>query len=165
MNQLGIDLRGHLPDVLRIFRNVITEPPLRLSAGHDLGVLPEVIQDLIEVSLLHPNDLAAHEHKVFDAVRHGEDRRRQGMEERIVFEEFAAIREALRRYLATCPVPRWKRREAIMRLDMAISVAELAAIRGFHRASFEKAGLWESLVTNLARSSPLLGLPVPPADS
>jgi hypothetical protein len=48
-----------------------------------------------------------------------------------------------------------------MRLDMAISVAELAAIRGFHRAEFERTGLWNALVGRLARESPLLGLPEP----
>ncbi len=162
MRQLGIDILQHEGEVLRLFREVISEPPVRLSPDHDLGTLPQVIHDLVEVSLLSPTDLAGHQRKVADGVAHGEMRRSQGFEERIIFEEFAAVREALRRYLDTCPVPRWKRREANMRLDMALSVAELAAIRGYHRAALEQAGLWDTLVTNLAKQSPLLNLPDPP---
>ena len=161
MHQLGIDLKEHAGEILRLWGKVLSEPPLRLPADHDPGNLPEVVYDLIEVSLLRPHDLSAHEEKIAAAVQHGERRRRDGSPESILFEEFAALREAIRRYLETCAVPRWKRREAVMRLDMALSVAELAAIRGYHRAAFEKAGLWESLVTQLARSSPLLGLPEP----
>jgi hypothetical protein len=52
-------------------------------------------------------------------------------------------------------------REARIRLDMATSVAELAAVRGFHRAEFERAGLWQTLTGRLARESPLLDLPLP----
>jgi hypothetical protein len=44
---------------------------------------------------------------------------------------------------------------------MALSVAELAAIRGYYRETLEQSGLWETLVTNMARTSPLLGLPDP----
>jgi hypothetical protein len=161
MYQLGVDLKAHEPEVLELFREVISEPPIRLPADHDLGRVPEIIHDLIQVSLIHPSDLQAHEAKVADAIAHGETRRKLGMEEQVIFEEFAAVREALRRYLERSAVDRWKRREAMMRLDMAISVAELAAVRGFHREAFEQAGLWESLVGELAKHSPLLGLPTP----
>jgi hypothetical protein len=161
MYQLGIDLREHEPEVLKLFREVIAEHPIRLPVDHDLGRVPQIIRDLIEVSLIHPANLEAHEAKVAEAIAHGETRRQLGMGEQVIFEEFAAVREALRRYLEGCPVDRWKRREALMRLDMAISVAELAAVRGFHRVAFEEAGLWESLVGELAKHSPLLGLPNP----
>jgi hypothetical protein len=161
MYQLGIDLKAHESDVLRLFRQVISEPPFGLSPGHDIGRVPAIIKDLIEVSLIHPTDIRAHEEKVADAIDHGESRRRGGMPEQVIFEEFAAVREALRRYLEGYPLEDWRRREALIRLDMASSVAELAAVRGYHRAAFEKAGLWETLTGDLARTSPLLGLPNP----
>ncbi len=161
MQQLGRDLKEHAPEILRLWSKVIAEPPLRLPSDHDLGELPEIIYDLIEVSILHPHDLTIHEHKVRAAVRHGERRRAGGAEERIIYEEFTALREALRRYLESCRVPRWKFREALMRLDMAITITELAAVRGYHREAFEQVGLWEKLTSQLARQSPLLGLPAP----
>jgi hypothetical protein len=161
MQQLGLDLKQHTPEILRLWAEVLSEPPLRLPPGHDPGELPEVIYDLIEVSLLRPHDRSAHEAKIADAVRHGERRKQEGAGESFIFEEFAALREAIRRYLESCPVPKWKRREALMRLDMALSVAELAAIRGYYRPAFERAGLWDTLLAQLARTSPLLGLPEP----
>lgn len=161
MKQLGEELREHAGEIQRLWAEVLREPPLRLPPEHGLGELAQIIYDLIEVSILLPHDRGAHEKKIAAAIAHGERRRASGGEERIIFEEFAALREAIRRYLATCQVPRWKHREALIRMDMAISVAELAAIRGFHREAFERAGLWESLTRHLARQSPLLGLPEP----
>jgi hypothetical protein len=165
MQQLGIDLTEHVPDILRVAAAVLdetlTDTPLELPSGHVLEPLAAVIVSLADASLLHPHDLAVHERKVADAVRYGERRRAEGVPERVIFAEFAALREALRRYLARCGRPRPAVREARIRLDMAASVAELAAVRGYHRAEFERAGLWGTLVGRLARESPLLDLPVP----
>ena len=161
MRQLGLDLKEHAPTILRLWQEVLTEPPLRLPPGHDPGELPTIIQDLIEVSILRPHEVQAHEAKIRDAVRHGERRRMDGAPETLIFEEFAALREAIRRYLELCEVPKWKRREALMRLDMALSVTEQASIRGYYRDAFEKAKLWDNMINQLARTSPLLGLPEP----
>ena len=161
MKQLGVDLREHAPEILRLWREVMTEAPLRFPPQHDLGQLPQIINDLIEVSLLRPHDLKAHEDKIRDAIRHGERRKQEGTAEPIIYQEFAALREAIRRYLATCRVPKWKAREALMRIDMAMSVAEQAAIRGYYREGIEQIGLWDKVVSQLARTSPLIGLPDP----
>lgn len=161
MLKLGLDLKAHASEIERLWREVIAEPPLRMPPEHDLGALPEIIHDLIEVSFLCPHDVSAHEEKVAAALQHGEMRRNAALEERILWEEFAALREALRRYLGACDIPRWKAREALMRLDMAISVAELAAVRGYNREMYEKLGKWEGLTREMAKLSPLLGLPEP----
>jgi len=163
MQQLGLQLRDHAAEIRELWIQVIQEPPLRLPPEHDLGPLPAIIYDLIEVSLLHPLDMKFHEHKIVAALEHGERRRAAGFEERIIYEEFAALREAIRRYVAVCAVPRWKAREALIRLDMAISVAELAAVHGYNRELFEQIGKWTELPRQLARQSPLLDLPLPPA--
>ena len=84
MHQLGLDLGEHAPEILRLWSKVIAEPPLRLPSAHDVGELPEIIYDLIEVSILHPHDLTMHEHKVAATVRHDERRRVSGTEERII---------------------------------------------------------------------------------
>lgn len=159
MQQLGIDIMEHAPDILRVASEVLAELTPAQQKAHDFEPLAQVIVDLADASLLHPNDLAAHERKVAAAIRYGEQRRTEGVTEQFIFAEFAALREALRRYLARCGRPRPTVREARIRLDMAVSVAELAAIRGFHRAEFERAGLWASLAGRLAHESPLLDLP------
>ena len=161
MQQLGIDLTDHAPEVLRLAGEAFAETALWRPPGHSFEPLAEVVVDLIDASLLHPHDLGAHERKIEAAVRYGERRRREGVAEQFIFGEFGALWEAIHRYLERCGRPRRVIRDARMRLEMASSVAELAAIRGYHRAEFERVGLWDTLVGKLARESPLLGLPEP----
>ena len=161
MRQLGIELTEHSPEILRLAEEALAETALWRPPGHSFEPLAEVVVGLVDASLLHSHDLTVHERKVAAAIRYGEERRAAGMSERLIFAELAALREALRTYLLRCASPRRTTREARMRLDMALSVAELAAIRGYHRAEFERVGLWDTLVGKLARESPLLGLPEP----
>ena len=161
MRRLGIELTEHSPEILRLAAEAFAATALRRPAGHSFEPLAEVVVDLIDASLLHPHDLAAHERKIAAAVSYGELRRKEGLAEQFIFAEFGALREGIHRYLGRCGSPRDVVRDARMRLEMATSVAELAAIRGFHREAFERVGLWASLTANLARESPLLGLPEP----
>ena len=162
MQQLGVDIMEHAPEILLLASQVLSEITPTRPHAHTFEPLAEVVVDLADASLVHPRDLAAHERKVAAAIRYGEQRRVDGVTEQFIFAEFSALREALRRYLAACGKPRPTVREARIRLDMAVSVAELAAIRGFHRAEFERVGLWDSLAGRLAHESPLLDLPAPP---
>jgi hypothetical protein len=161
MRKLGVELTEHSPEILRLAAEALAETALWRPANHSFEPLAEVVVDLIDASLLHPHDLTAHERKIAAAVSYGELRRREGLSEQFIFGEFAALREGIHRYLAHCTSPRHVIRDARIRLEMAVSVAELAAIRGFHREAFERVGLWPSLTENLARQSPLLGLPEP----
>jgi hypothetical protein len=161
MRQLGVELTEHAPDILRLAAEAFAETALWRPPAHSFEPLAEVVVDLMDASLLHPHDLAAHERKIAAAVCYGERRRAEGLTQQFIFGEFGAIREGIHRYLARCTAARHVVRDARMRLEMAVSVAELAAIRGFHRDSFERAGLWPSLTADLARESPLLGLPEP----
>ncbi len=161
MRQLGIELTEHAPLVLRLAESALAEMPLWRPPGHSFEPLAEVVVNLVDASLLHPRDLGVHERKIAAAIRYGEERREQGLSERFIFAEFTALREGLLEYLARCGRAPATVREARIRLDMAVSVAELAAIRGFHRATLEQAGVWDTLTRRLARESPLLGLPEP----
>lgn len=161
MRQLGVDLFEHAPEVLRLASEALAEMPLWRPPGHSFEPLAEVVVGLIDASLLQPTELSTHEREIAAAVRYGEQRRREGVTDLFLIAEFAAVREGLRRYLERCASPRHTIRDALIRLDMAQTVAELAAMRGFHRAEFERAGLWDTLVGKLARESPLLELPPP----
>ena len=162
MRRLGSDLLEHAPEILRFATDALAETALWRPPGHTFEPLADVVAGLIDASLLHPTELAAHERKIAAAVRYGEQRRAEGLTAMFLIAEFGALREGLRRYLEQSASPRRTTRDAIIRLDMAQTVAELAAMRGFHRDKFEQAGLWDTLVVKLARESPLLGLPIPP---
>lgn len=161
MRRLGIDLLQHAPDVLRLAGEAMAETALWRPPRHTLEPLADVIVGLVEASLINPGELRAHERKIEAAVRYGERRRSEGLTDMFLVGEFAALREGLRRYVEQCASPPSVARPALVRLDMAQTVAELAAMRGFHRDKFEQAGLWETLVVRLARESPLRDLPPP----
>lgn len=161
MRRLGIDLIARAPEVLRLAAEAFAETALWRPPGHTLEPLAEVIVGLVDASLVNPTEVPAHARKIEAAVRYGERRREEGLTDMFLIGEFTALREGLRRYVAQCASPPEVGRAALVRLDMAQSVAELAAMRGFHREAFERAGLWDALVVRLARESPLLDLPMP----
>ena len=161
MRCLGIDLVQHAPDVLRLAEEAMAETALWRPPRHTLEPLADVIVGLVDASLINPGELPAHERKIEAAVRYGERRRAEGFTDMFLVGEFAALREGLRRYVERCASPPSVARPALVRLDMAQTVAELAAMRGFHRDKFEQAGLWDTLVVRLALESPLRDLPPP----
>ena len=161
MASLGPNLTERAPDILRLAASVLADTPLWRPPGHTFDALGDVLAELIGVALVHPHDLAAHERLVSASIRYGEVRDAAGVGERFIFAEFAALGEALRRFIAGEGVPRPEARAALVRLDLAMSVAQTAAIRGTHRAELEAVGLWDAFVGGLARESPLFGLPDP----
>ena len=163
MPSLGPVLAERAPDILRLAAAVLADTPLWRPPDHSFDALGAVLAELIGVALVHPHDVAAHERLVTAAVRYGELRDREGVGERFIFAEFAALAEALRRFIASEGVPRADARAALVRLDMGMSVAQTAAVRGTHRSELEAAGLWDAFVGGLARQSPLFGLPRPDA--
>lgn len=161
MQQLGLDLTQGAPQILARWRELVsTMPSLRADEAGVDDLLP-VIEGLIGASVLHPDDVSAHERHVYAAVAHGERRRREGAEERQLWREFEALREAIRHWMAGREMRPTLRHEAQIRLDMAISVAEMAAVRGYHRPLLEETGVWAQLIPNMVRHSPLLHLPEP----
>ena len=159
MHPLGLELTAHAPRVLERWTRLVAVAPYQRPADLGAGDLPRVVRGLIEASILHPETPAAHERHVQAAVDHGERRRREGADERAIWREFEALREAVREHLATLPLSPALGREARVRLDMAISVAEMAAVRGYHRDMLERTGAWAHLVPTMARQSPLVDLP------
>jgi hypothetical protein len=161
VEQLGLQLKEHGPDIRRVWSKVMTEPPFALPTHHQLGELSGILYEIVDVSLLRPHDLTAHESKIAAAIAHGERCRLAGEPEHVIVRELAALREAIRRYLPKCTGSLHTAREALTRLDMAISIAEIAATHGYHRDVFEAAGRWETHREEMTRLSPLLWIPAP----
>lgn len=161
MRQLGLDLTSDADVILARWRELVSSSPFLRADPHGVDELLPVVEGLIGASVLSPDDLAAHERHVRAAVAHGERRRIEGADERQLWREFEALREAIRHAMGRRALPAELRHEAQIRLDMAISVAEMAAIRGFHRRMLERAGVWSELIPSMIRQSPLLDLPAP----
>jgi hypothetical protein len=80
------------------------------------------------------------------AVAHGDQRRSQGVGDDAMFREYHALRAALWRYLQKVSMPSSEALTAITRVDVVITVATTAALRGYHRADMLASTDWDAEV-------------------
>lgn len=123
--------------------------------GH-VDLVPEVVVGIIEASLCAPADMEAHRKKVWAAAAHGEQRRTQGLSETTLLSEFSLLRQAFWSHIRGLPVSSADALEAVSRIDMAISLATMASLYGYHREELEGSGQWPSRIEQLVGDSPLL---------
>lgn len=147
---LAASLKTHIPQVLEAWNTVAHEAPwLSLPAEAQLDHLPQAIQHLIDAVLLHPREGKAQRALIFTAAQHGEDRRRQGFSDHMIFQEYHLLRSALRRVFDSLPGEVPSDVEVIPRLDAGITAAAEASLRGYHRDYFEARGEWPDVLEQL----------------
>lgn len=150
-------LDEHVEEIVTEWLAVATEEPWSgLTRDERLNHLPDLVRGILDASLCTPAEPRAHREKVAAAIQHGMQRRRQGFDGTLLFAAYTFIREAMRRHLLECDLPRPAATEALLRIDIATTVASLASLRGFYRSEHEKHGRWEELVEEMARESLLL---------
>lgn len=111
--------------------------------------MPAVITSLIEVSLGSRRTRSERLKEVREAARHGEQRRKQGFDERFILVEYQLLQQVLERFVSRNAAPDVAR-HAMAHLDESIRFATYASIRGFHRGTYEKRGQWPETVERLA---------------
>lgn len=159
MGAICANLRASLPDVLEELKETISDLSIDVPTDRHLAALPEVVVGMVEASVSDPQDVALHRACIEVAANHGEWRRRQNCPEDVLHREYAVVRETLNRHVARQELPQKRITEALIRIDMAATVATLASIRGFHRLELEQTGRWEGSLDRIARASPLLDFP------
>ena len=85
------------------------------------------------------------------ACRHGEYRRKQGVEVHSIFTEYDVVRTATWRQLKTLVSPPTSY-DAIFVIDGLLSVATRGTILGFHRQEMEANGLYEKHLLELKKT-------------
>jgi len=157
MKQICQNIKSHVSDVLVRWERLVREQPwYSLPADHRIDGLPEVIVGLVEASLCNPVDRESHRQEVEAALTHGENRRKQGIPEHLIFTEYHLLRQALWYYLVDTYGSSDRVTEAIMRLDGAISLATNASMWGYHRPEIEALGKWDEGLERIIESSPFL---------
>lgn len=157
MRTLCEDLKSHVSEILLEWEQRVKEEPwYSLPADHRINSLPDVIVALVEASLCNPGDVAAHRKNVDAAAEHGGHRRVQQIPEHLLFTEYHLLRQAIWYYLVRKFGSRRETADAIMSIDMAISVATNASMWGYHREEIEALGKWEEGIERIARSSALV---------
>ena len=142
-NRRNAELRDDLPLVLQEWEAVSREEPWHVRPEHyGLDSLHETMRAVLDVSLGDGGDVAASERLVRSAAAHGDQRRIQAVGDDAVLREYHALRAALWRYLAGVSMPPSERLTAILRVDVAITVATTAALRGYHRSDLPTSPEW-----------------------
>ena len=137
------ELRDDLALVLEEWEAVSREEPWHIRPEqYGLDSLHEAMRAVLDVSLGDGRDEDASERLVRSAAAHGDQRRAQAVGDDAVLREYHALRAALWRYLARVSMPPGERLAAILRVDVAITVATTAALRGYHRSDMPASPEW-----------------------
>jgi hypothetical protein len=139
-----LDLRNALARVLEAWVESCRHAPWHVEpVRFGVDALNEVTEAVLEVAMAAPGDYAGHERLVRAAAAHGSQRRSQETDDAALLREYHALREALWRFMERSGVPAEQALPVILRVDVAISVATTAALRGYHRTESEPASSWE----------------------
>lgn len=110
--------------------------------------LPEATAGLLNAALCNPEVVAVHRELVTAALRHGQDRQEAGVTPDVIFQEYGALHDAIWHHLQQA-LNGTERIDAILKVDMAISLATRASLSGYHRAKLEETGSWAGIVDYL----------------
>jgi hypothetical protein len=120
------------------------EPWSRLTPADRLDELPEFLTHLFDATIC-ARDAGGAERLVDAATRHGEQRRRVGLDYDRVMEESALLRRAV-----------WELAQShrdeyheMIRVDSGLTVALMASLRGYARTELEARGEWTSTLPRL----------------
>jgi hypothetical protein len=154
-NRRNAELRDDLALVLAEWEAVSREEPWHVQPQqYGLDSFHETMRAVLDVALGDGGDKAASERLVRSAAAHGDQRRAQGVGDDAVLREYHALRAALWRYLRRAPMRSSEALTAILRVDMVITVATTAALRGYHRSDMQPSPDWAAeLLRSVASGS------------
>ena len=149
------ELRDDLGPILAEWEAVSREEPWHVHPErYGIDSLHEVVRGVLDVALGDGGDKDASERLVRAAATHGDQRRVQATGDEALLREYHALRAALWRYAARVGMPSNEALTVIARVDMVITVATTAALRGYHRSDMQPSPDWASeLLRSVASGS------------
>jgi hypothetical protein len=155
-------IRDSADGIMEDWQRLARAQPWYCLPGTDRsGLLRDVLLGLVDAAICEPSDESAHRRKVSAAWKHGQRRRAQGVPEHLIFNEYHLLRQALWYYLITTFGPTEEITDAIMRVDVALTVATNASLWGYHKDEIDALGRWDEGMERIVQSSPLLNPPAP----
>ena len=149
------ELRDDLAPILAEWEAVSREEPWHVHPKrYGLDSMHEVVRAVLDVALGGGDDKEASERLVRAAAAHGDQRRVQATGDEALLREYHALRASLWRYLRRDPMPANEALTAIARVDVVITVATTAALRGYHRSDMRPSPEWAAeLLRSVASGS------------
>jgi hypothetical protein len=147
------ELRDDLAPILAEWEAVSREEPWHVHPErYGLDSLNEAVRAVLDVALGDGGDKEASERLIRAAAAHGDQRRVQGTGDEALLREYHALRASLWRYLRRIPMAEAEALTAIARVDMVITVATTAALRGYHRSDMQPSPDWAAELLRAIRS-------------
>ena len=142
-NRRNAELRDDLGQILEDWEALGRDEPWHIQPDrYGLDSLHETMRAVLDVAIGDGGDKAASERLVRAATAHGDQRRLQGVGDDAVLREYHALRGALWRYLRRVAMPPEEAITAIGRVDVVITIATTAALRGYHRSDMPVTPEW-----------------------
>lgn len=144
-------VRRHVPEIVQGLDALANQDPWSgMSVADRINALPELVHYTCALAFSRPRDPVLCRKVLEIAAHHGAVRRRQGIPDTALFNEFAIIRNGVWQFLQE----RYRRHsdaamEAILELDTVLGLASQASLRGYFRPEFEAAGGWDSTLHEL----------------
>lgn len=139
-------LSESIPEIVsRWEQTVDREPWSRLSRSERIDELPDFLTQLFDVTICRAGSAADPRPLLDTATRHGEQRRRLGLDYDHVMEESAL----LRRVVWEVARPHRDEYHEIVRVDSALTVALMASLRGYAKPELDARGEWDATLPRL----------------
>ena len=116
--------------------------------------LPDVIAAIADTALAANFERSACERTLHLSALHGEHRQVEGFPEHFVYTEYHLLRRSMWHFLYETVEPD-AAALAVSRIDVAITLATMAGLRGFHRATFEQRGDWPAALWRVLEELPI----------
>jgi hypothetical protein len=143
---------------IKIWQQITAADPWHLHPDR-FGVdsLTQVIGAILDVAMTDSMSGDADERLIRSASAHGDQRRTQGVDDGMVLREYHALRVALWKALRDSASSAGEAFDAVIRVDVALTVATTAALQGYHRADRVSGSQWSiELDAQVATGSALL---------
>jgi hypothetical protein len=146
MSILCAVLLESIPEIVaRWEKSVDREPWSHLSRVDRIDELPEFLHHLITATICDGPTSGQPTQLLDAASRHGEQRRRVGLDYDHVMEESALLRRAVWQFAQ----PYRDQYHDMVRVDSALTVALMASLRGYAKPELEARGEWDSTLPRL----------------
>lgn len=155
LNRRNAELRDDMALILTEWEALSHEEPWHVHPErYGVDSLHEAIRGVLDVALGDGGDKEASERLIRAAAAHGDQRRTQEVGDDAVLREYHALRATIWRYLKQAPMPSDEALTAISRVDVVITVATSAALRGYHRSDMPPTAEWPAeLLRYITRGS------------
>jgi hypothetical protein len=131
-----------------------TEPWRGLPPAHRIDALPKLVRGLVSMALAEVGAEERARAGLGPAFEHGEQRRRLGFPDDVLFREYQILRDALWK-VVQANARQEEAHQAILCLDAAITVATRASLLGYHRPEIDASGRWEEMARQIERDGAL----------